>query len=455
MEGRTLVPLLLPSIGLYHLMRTMKNVVVGERWNVFGIKGEGTLNYILRWSLTSFVIGTASGVVVYLFKRGVFFFYQLPARELFVYAGPALGGLIIGLLFYRMEPGARGEGVPSYIRAVNEKGGFVPLRLTLLKYLAGLFTLGLGGSGGFVGPMALVNGGVGSFLARKLKTLSPPFSLRKEELDTATVCGVAGALGALLKAPLGGGIFAVEILYAASINYRKLFPAILSSALGYTMFGLITDFGPSWGRRPFSFRPSEIPLFLLAAILSGWIGLLFITIYEKVSAFFERVRISDGLKPALGGIGCGLLGLVVGIEVIGVGADTLKEILQPRSTFTTFALFSIVLLVLGKMATTALTIGSGGSAGFTFPSIMLGALAGDLVATSFGVTDSGMHLALIVVGIAGSLGAILNVPIASIVICIEMFGFNFGLPAILGGVIGYMVGRPKVIYDYTSITAKP
>jgi len=303
--------------------------------------------------------------------------------------------------------------------------------------------------------MALVNGGVGSFLSRKLKGFSHPLHLREEELDTATVCGVAGALGALLKAPLGGGIFAVEILYAASINYRKLFPAILSSGIGYTIYGLITDFSPPWGRMAFSFRPREIPLFLLAAVLTGWMGLLFIAVYEKISAFFKGIGVSDNLKPALGGIGCGLIGLSIGLKVMGVGITTLREIIQPRSTFTLFALFSIMLFLFGKMAATAFTIGSGGSAGFTFPSIMLGALAGDLVAISFGVTDPGTHLALVVVGIAGSLGAILNVPIASIVICIEVFGFSFSLPAILGGVIGFMVGRPKVIYEYTSVTAGP
>ncbi len=433
----------------------MKTATVDDRWNVFGIKNEGTLNYILRWSLTSLIIGTASGVVVYLFKRAVLFFSQLPALQILVYAGPALGGLIIGLVFYRIEPEARGEGMPTYIQTVNGNKGFVPLRLTVCKYLAGLFTLGFGGSGGFVGPMALVNGGVGSFLARNLRRFSHPFNLKREELDTATVCGVAGALGALLKAPLGGGIFAVEILYAASINYRKLFPAILSSGLGYTIYGLITDFSPLWGRRAFSFQPKEIPLFLLAAVLTGWIGLFFITVYEKVSALFKRIRISDDLKPALGGIGCGLIGLILGVKVMGVGINTLEEIMQPRSTFTLFALISIILLVLGKIVATAFTIGSGGSAGFTFPSLILGALAGDLVAISFGVTEPGTHLALIVVGIAGSLGAILNVPIASIVICIEMFGFSFSLPAILGGVIGFMVGRPKVIYEYTSVTAGP
>ncbi len=433
----------------------MKTATVSDRWNVFGIKNEGTLNHILRWSLTSFIIGTTSGLVVYLFKSAVLFLSRLPSLQILTYAGPALGGLITGLFIYRIEPRARGEGMPTYIQIVNEKSGFVPLRLTLLKYLAGLFTLGFGGSGGFVGPMALVNGGVGSFLSRKLKGLSHPFYLRGEELHTATVCGVAGALGALLKAPLGGGIFAVEILYAASINYRKLFPAILSSGLGYTIYGLLTDFTPPWGRMAFSFRPKEIPLFLLAAVLTGWTGLLFISVYEKVSAFLRRIKVSDDLKPALGGIGCGLIGLSIGIRVMGVGITTLKEIMQPRSTFTLFAIFSIVLLLLGKILATAFTIGSGGSAGFTFPSIILGALAGDLVAISFGVTAPGTHLALIVVGIAGSLGAILNVPIASIVICIEVFGFSFSLPAILGGVIGFMVGRPKVIYEYTSVTARP
>lgn len=129
--------------------------------------------------------------------------------------------------------------------------------------------------------------------------------------------------------------------------------------------------------------------------------------------------------------------------------------MQPRSTFTLFALISVILLILGKVVATAFTIGSGGSAGFTFPSLILGALAGDLVAISFGVIEPGTHLALIVVGIAGSLGAILNAPIASIVICTEIFGFSFSLPAILGGVIGFMVGRPKVIYEYTSVTAGP
>ena len=433
----------------------MKIAVVNDRWNIFGIKGEGTLSHILKWSLTSLLIGVPSGLVVYLFKRSVLFLSLLQGQYIFAYTGPILGGLIIGLLIYRIEPGARGDGVPVYIQAVNQNGGYVPARLSALKYLAGIVTLGFGGSGGFVGPMALVNGGVGSFLARKLRELTHTFALKREELDTATVCGVAGALGALLKTPLGGGIFAVEILYSTSISYTKLFPAILSSGMGYIIYGLMTDFRPIFERVAFSFRPQEIPLFILTAVLSGWIGLLFITIYGKVFTLFKKIKVNDGLKPTLGGIGCGLLGLLLGIEVMGVGTDTLKRVMQPRSTFTFFALFSIVLLILGKIVATAFTIGSGGSAGFTFPSIMLGALAGDLAATSFGVTEAGTHLALIVVGVAGSLGAILNVPIAGIVICIEIFGFSFGLPAILGGVIGFMVGRPKVIYEYTSVTAGP
>lgn len=156
----------------------MKTAALDDRWNIFEIKGEGSLNYILKWSLTSLIIGTASGVVVYLFKRAVLFFSQFPAWQILVYAGSAFGGLIIGLVFYRIEPEARGEGMPTYIQAVNENRGFVLLRFTVLKYLAGLFTLGFGGSGGFVGPMALVNGGVGSFLARKLRSFSHPFNLK-------------------------------------------------------------------------------------------------------------------------------------------------------------------------------------------------------------------------------------------------------------------------------------
>ncbi len=131
-----------------------------------------------------------------------------------------MAALIVGGVVYRFSPDAAGEGIPSYLYALNRGRARFPLRVTLMKFPAAVFTLIGFGSGGVVGPVGRVSAGLVSLIGSRYGDEH----LREERSHTAAVCGMAATL---FHAPIGGGIFAVEIVQRANMRYRDLFPAVL------------------------------------------------------------------------------------------------------------------------------------------------------------------------------------------------------------------------------------
>lgn len=120
-------------------------------------------------------------------------------RSLF-FLVPAVGGLLSGLLVYRFAPDAAGAGTDALIDAFHNKGGNIPVRTSIVKFLASVVTLGSGGSAGQEGPMAQIGGGLGSMFGRLFRL---PERMRRILLLTGTAAG----LGAIFHAPLGSATF--------------------------------------------------------------------------------------------------------------------------------------------------------------------------------------------------------------------------------------------------------
>src|SRR5919112_2871498 len=119
---------------------------------------------------------------------------------------PTLGGLASGLLVFSLAPEAEGHGTDAMIRAFHRGGGVIRGRIPLIKGIASILTIGSGGSAGQEGPIAQIGAGFGSILAKLLR-LSP------SERRVLVLAGAAGGIGAIFRAPPGGGIFAGEVLY--------------------------------------------------------------------------------------------------------------------------------------------------------------------------------------------------------------------------------------------------
>ncbi len=143
---------------------------------------------------------------------------------------PAVGGLLAGFIVFTWAPEAEGHGTDALIRAFHRGGGLIRGRVPLIKGVASVITIGTGGSAGQEGPIAQIGAGFGSFLASMLR-------LTPNERRLLMLAGAAGGVGAIFRAPLGGALFACEVIYATTaMESSALLPCLASSIIAYSTF---------------------------------------------------------------------------------------------------------------------------------------------------------------------------------------------------------------------------
>jgi CIC family chloride channel protein len=142
------------------------------------------------------------------------------------------------------------------------------------------------------------------------------------------------------------------------------------------------------------------------------------------------------LKPALGGLAVGGIGLVLP-QVFGMGYETIDASLHGR-----IGIGLLVLLLFAKLAATSITLASGGSGGIFAPSLFMGAMVGGAVGEVSnwllpGLTaDSGAYA---LVGMAAMVGAATHAPITAIVIIFELTNeYKIILPLMISTIIGVL-----------------
>jgi CIC family chloride channel protein len=281
---------------------------------------------------------------------------------------PLVGGLISGLLVYRFAPEAEGHGTDEMIRSFHRNRGLIRQRVPFVKGLSTIATLASGGSAGKEGPIAQIGAGLGSLLATKLR-------LSARDRRILLLAGAAGGLGAIFRAPLGSALTAIEVLYREDFESDALITCVISSVTAYSLF-----FVSLGGAQIFDvprFRvvdPIEIPGYLLLALVNVPIGLFYIRIFYGLrDRFFRRLSIPRPLKPMIGGLGIGLIGLWVP-QVYGAGWGYIQQAIDGKLLLSTMALVAAA-----KIVATSLTIGSGGSGGVFGPTLFIGGMLGGLI----------------------------------------------------------------------------
>ncbi|MFC1714306.1 chloride channel protein, partial [Candidatus Poribacteria bacterium] len=146
------------------------------------------------------------------------------------------GAYLTGVLVARARE-TSGVGLDVAIESYHLRAGIISAKFPPLKFLSTLFTLGTGGSGGLVGPTAVIGQGTASYLSRWLK-------LPEDKSRIIALCGIAGCVSALIHAPFGAAVFALELCCMSGIAYEDLIPILLSSISAYIMSARITRLLP-------------------------------------------------------------------------------------------------------------------------------------------------------------------------------------------------------------------
>ena len=397
---------------------------------------------------TSLLVGIGAGLGAVVFRLMIEFFQSVsfdkfgqllaPIKPFHLLIIPAIGGLIFGPLIYFFAREAKGHGVPEVMEAVALRGGRIRPQVALVKVLASSICIGTGGSIGREGPIAQIGATLGSSIGQILK-------LSDDRVRTLVACGAGAGIAATFNAPIGGAIFAIEVILGhikpvsfsavviSSVTASVVAQAIQGDARAFTVpqYVLIS--------------PWELFFYAILGILMAVSAIGFTRLLYYSEDQWDKIPMPEYLKPVLGGVALGIIGILTfnlnGFpRVFGVGYDLITSALFGEFTFKI-----AVILFFAKILATVTTLGSGGSGGVFAPSLFMGAMLG----SSFGhivnlvfPSISAPAGAYALVGMAAFFSGAARAPITAILILFEMTGdYHIILPLMLTTVVSTFVSQ--------------
>ncbi len=430
----------------------MRHLKFYTRWTILGIligvisSFGAILFFILLDFSTVFLLGFVGGYFppTPFGEATLFVYHDISIISWRIPITLTIAGFISGIIVYTYAPETEGHGTDAYISAFHEKLGYIRGRVPIVKTAASALIIGSGGSAGSEGPIIQIGAGFGSWCVNKLK-------LSDKDRRIAIICGAAGGLGAIFKSPLGGALFAIEVLYKRDLESDALLPAFISSSVSYIIFGLFFGYTPIFETPAFVFNVSYIFLYLILGLICAIIAILYIFIFYTVQyKFFKKINIPNYYKPAIGGFMVGIIALFLP-QILGVGFGWIQ-----KDIFSELTLSLILILIFAKIIATSLTIGSGGSGGVFAPTLFIGAMIGAAfasIAENLFPTFPGEFSALVVIGMVSFITASSKVLIAPIIMISEITG-NYYLmaPAMIACTISYIFSRKWTIYESQVLT---
>jgi CIC family chloride channel protein len=334
------------------------------------------------------------------------------------------------------------DGTDAMIRAFHQGQGRIKPLTAFLRTSTSILTLASGGSAGKEGPVAFMGAGFGSWLAEKI-------NLSDQERRSLLLAGAAGGLGAIFRSPLGAAMTAVEVLYSEDFEGEALLSAIVSSVSAYMVYTLFYGTAP-YVRIP-DLRPAsiqEVPFYLLLAAAcagSAWLyvkGFFFIK-YKMFGRFSGRIGLP--MTTALGGLTMGMVGMLYP-NLIGASHASLE-----MTVLGQVPALAILMLLLGKILATSVTIGSGFSGGMFAPGLFVGGMTGGLVGKlchAWRPEFSACQGAFVMVGMSAFFACAAKAPIGPMIMVCEITrGYVLLAPLMLCTAVALLISGDFCLYE--------
>lgn len=392
----------------------------------------GALGVIVFFSLIDFAFGLLFGVLAAGLPRPDMPFY----RPLLTAAGFAAAFALVR----RFAPTADSRPksvqlIPLIQVAVARSGGALPFRPTLARIGASIITLGSGGAAGSEGPIAVVGATAGSFLGRA-------FRFDASRVKVLVAAGAAAGISAAFNAPLAGAFFALgEILggFAVGAFAPVVIASVVAAVISRSVFG---DHPALVIPMEYGYHAIEEVLFFypLLGVVAGLVTVLFVRTFFGAERIRDRIRIPASVVPWIGGAMVGILVLLSRGHLVGYGHLAIR-----LDVFAQLSWYALLLLALGEILATSITLNSGGSGGVFAPSLYVGAATGASFGVALQALFPGMGLqpeAYALVGMGAVFAAATDAPLAAVLMVFEMTNdYAIVLPLMLAVVISYGVAK--------------
>lgn len=412
--------------------------------------------------LLAFFVGIIAGLGAVAFRRliglmhNLFFFGQwsfsfnaLKHSDASIWGAgiilaPVIGGLIVVWLVRNFAPEAKGHGVPEVMDAIYYKRGVIRPAVVLIKALASAITIGSGGSVGREGPIIQMGAAFGSSLSQWLR-------LHEWQRLGLIAAGAGAGIAATFNTPVGGILFAVELMLV-EVSARTLVPVMIATGTATFVSRLFLGNHPSFVI-PASIIAStahetaaDYVAYVVFGLLVGGVGLLFTNTLYWTEDLLEKCLKNAYLRTILGMAAVGLTMYMIQrctghYYVEGVGYATVQNVLESTLLNPGFLLLLLVL----KVFSFAVTLGSGGSGGVFSPSLFVGAVLGGAFAAlvSQWIPDYQMGMAVgAALGMAGMVGASTGAAVTGAVMIFEMTNdYHIIIPLIVVSGLAFGVRR--------------
>jgi H+/Cl- antiporter ClcA/CBS domain-containing protein len=336
---------------------------------------------------------------------------------------PVIGGLVVGVMARFGSPAIRGHGIPEAMERILKNESRIAPRLTLLKPVSSAVAIGTGGPFGAEGPIIATGGALGSLLGQVL-------AVTADERKVLLAAGAAAGMSATFGSPVAAVLLAIELLLF-EYRPRSLVPVAFASAVATAIRMSLHGSAPAFDMAAIS-QPGAAAM-TAYVLLGAGMGLVATWVTRAVYAVedaFERLPVHWMWWPALGGLAVGLIGLVAP-RTLGVGYENIDAVLTGS-----LAGRALLVLVVFKLASWALALGSGTSGGTLAPLFTIGggvgALAGGLVQRVAPAFAIDVHVAGLV-GMAAMFAGASRALLASIVFAFETTRQPMGLLPLLAG----------------------
>jgi CIC family chloride channel protein len=354
---------------------------------------------------------------------------------------PALGGLLITPIVVLWSPEVRGSGIPYVMLAVSNFSGRIPKRIAFWRPIASTLSIGTGASLGTEGPVVQMGASMASIF-------SDLFRVSDERRRNLAVVATASGYAAAFNAPVAGVMFALEVILG---NFSK--DAFASVVIGAVSASVVAT--SILGRHP-AFEipdiyalnhPSEMFFYALLGILAAFVGILLIRFEVWGEIVAHRLNLSPWLRPMVGGLLVGLLGIGLP-QILGRGYETTQGFLNnviPGIALT-------VLLILGKLLATSISLASFGSGGTFAPLLFIGSAFGAGFAQVLNLTGIDINPgAFALVGMSAVFSSATRAPISSIILMFELSdGYQLILPLLMASVLSSLIAdifHPESVYQ--------
>lgn len=344
---------------------------------------------------------------------------------------PTVGGLVAGLLIMFTERVLRRRAL-DYMEAVALGDGILPVRSSLMRSLAALFSIASGAAIGREGPLVQL-AALAASVSGRLRRMAPA------RLRLMVACGAAAGIAAAYNAPIAGALFVAEIILG-SIAMESLGPLLLASAVAAFTVRLATGNVPLYAFAGFEMRsPWELLLFVLLGVVCAAGAHLFMRLLAGGRWLFARVPGPAWLRLGLGGLAVGVATVWLP-QVAGNGQGVIRSMLGGE-----FGVPAVAVLLVVKLAAVALVFGSGAVGGVFTPSLFGGAALGFLLASAAGLLFPHAGLApagFAVVGMGAFLAAATQAPMMAILMIFEMsLQYQIMLPLMVAVVAAHVTAR--------------